>query len=97
MEQKSFTNCADQLNANKIIKISVDDKNSVKNRFLLLFLSCFFSTRCVNNAALLSLALLLTVSLFTKTFTFVDYFMTLLLQNIFIYLILKFLPLVIKF
>jgi hypothetical protein len=57
--QKSFKNCADQLNANKIIKISVDAKTSVKTRFFLSFLSCFFSTRCANDAGLPSLALFL--------------------------------------
>lgn len=59
MEQKSFATSADQLNANKIIKISVDAKNSVETRFLLLFLSCFFSMRYANNAVLISLALFL--------------------------------------
>jgi len=39
--KKSFTNCADQLNVNKMIKISVDPNTSVKIRFLLLFLPFF--------------------------------------------------------
>lgn len=96
VKQKSFTNSADQLNANKVIKISVDAKTSVKTISLLSFILFIFHAICQLRHPSFCCSVF-TVDLFRKTFTFVWHFMTLLLQNIFIYLILKFLPLVIKF